>query len=147
MKSIKEIEQEYELKQKERKAKIKEEPNRFKRFWKYVWFYISFPFIWLFYNIRDWHTLVIFIIVMLVIGSEVWVPYLLAFITRGTGFSKWMMGVGSVCWIFWLGPFTPFLPLCIVITIGIKTGINKWKLKDHTPKMKNKISKRKSRKD
>lgn len=147
MKSIKEIEQEYELKQKERKAKIKEEPNRFKRFWKYIWFYISFPFIWLFYNIRDWHTLVIFIIVMLVIGSEVWVPYLLAFITRGTEFSKWMVGVGSACWIFWLGPFTPFLPLCIVITIGIKTGINKWKMKDHSPKMKNKIDKRKSRKD
>lgn len=143
MKSIKEIEQEYESKQKERKEKIKQEPKKVKRFFKLVWFYITFPFIWIFYNIRDWHTLVIFIIVVLLVGSEVRIPYLLGFITWGTAFSKIMLGVGSACWIFWLGPFTPFIPLCIVITIGIKTGINKWKMKDHTPKMKNKIHKRK----
>lgn len=144
MKSIKEIEQEYETKQKERKEKIRQEPNKAKRFFKLIWFYISFPFVWLFYNIRDRHTLVIFIIVMLVVGCEVWIPYLLGVIFYSNeAFRITMFSVGSACWLFWLGPFTPFMPLCIVITIGIKTGINKWKMKDHKPKMKNKLYKRK----
>ena len=127
MKSIKEIEQEYKATQEKHKAKVKEEPNKFKRFFKWIWFWISYPFIWIFYNIRDWHTAVIFLIVVLVVGSEVWVPYLLGVITWGTDFSKIMFSVGSACWLFWIGPFTPFLPLCIVITIGIKTLFNKIK--------------------
>ena len=139
MKTIKEIETEYKETQEKHKAKVKEEKRPFVRFFKWVWFWVSYPFIWIFYNIRDWHTAVIFVIVVLVVGSEVWVPYLLGFITRGTDFSKWMLGVGSACWVFRLGPFTPFMPLCIVITIGIKTGINKWK----NGEMKNKLSKRK----
>ena len=141
MKSIKEVEQEYKATQERHKKKVREEPNKFKRFFKWIWFWISYPFIWIFYNIRDWHTAVIFVIVVLVVGSEVWIPYLLGFITRGTDFSKWMLGVGSACWVFWLGPFTPFMPLCIVITIGIKTLFNKIK----NGEMKNKISKRKDR--
>lgn len=78
-------------------------------------------------NLKDWRTAVIFGIVFVVVSSEVWVPYLLAFITWGTTFSKTMMGVGSACWIFWLGPGTPFLPLCMGITVGVKALFNKIK--------------------
>lgn len=68
----------------------------------------------------DWRTAIVFIIVFIVVSSEVWVPYLLGVIFWGTPFSATMMAVGSACWIFWLGPGTPFLPLCLGITVAIK---------------------------
>lgn len=119
------LQEQYEEQQRIRKEKIKQEPNRFKRFWKWVWHLLTFSFIWMFYNIRDWKTAVIYIIVNIVVSIEVWLPYLLAFITQGTDFSKIMLSVGSACWLFWLGPGTPFIPLCIGITIGIKSFLNK----------------------
>lgn len=119
------LQERYEEQQRIRKEKIKQEPNRFKRFWKWVWHLLTFSFIWMFYNIRDWKTAVIFIIVNVVVSIEVWLPYLLAFITRGTDFSKVMLSAGSACWLFWLGPGTPFIPLCIGITIAIKNFLNK----------------------
>lgn len=117
----------YEEQEKQRKDKIRQEPNKFKRFWKWVWHLLTFPFIWLFYNIRDWRTMVIYLIVTAVVSIEVWLPYLLGVITWGTDFSKIMFSVGSACWIFWLGPGTPFIPLCISITIGVKALFNKIK--------------------
>lgn len=120
---VKELEKQYEEFSVNRKAKIKEEPNKFKRFWKWVWWLLSTPFVWLWYNIRDWRTLVIFVLTIVVVSCEVWVPYLIWFITG----SAWWLGIGSACWLFWLGPGTPFLPLCIGITIGIKALLNRHK--------------------
>lgn len=125
MKKVSEIQAEYEAKQKEEKAKIKAEPNRFRRFWKWVAYIALFPFKWLWVNIRDWRTALIFGITFLVLSSEVWVPYLIGLITLGTELSAWMFGAASACWLFWLGPGTPFLPLCIGITIGVKGIFNK----------------------
>lgn len=76
---------------------------------------------WLWQQLKDWRNLVIFVIVFIVLSCEVWVPYLVYFITG----SKWWLAIGSACWAFWLGPFTPFLPLCIVITLGIRKLIDK----------------------
>ena len=122
LKAEKQKQEEYELKQRLIKEQIKSEP---KHFWKLMWFYFKKPFVWLKDNIKDWKTAIIFIIVFLVVSCEVWVPYLLGFITWGTDFSKWCFGIASACWIFWLGPFTPFLPICIVLTILIKSLFNK----------------------
>lgn len=119
------LEKRYKEDQEKARAKIKEEPNRWVRFWKWVWYLISFPFKWLWLNIRDWRTALIFIIVVLVVSCEVWIPYLIGFITWGSTLSKVMLGVGSTCWLFWLGPGTPFLIICIGITIGIKELFNK----------------------
>jgi len=127
MSKIKDLNADFEAKKKIAKAKIKSEPNRLKRFFKWVLYLIVFPFKWLWYNIRDWRTALIFGIVCLVVSSEVWVPYLLAVITWGTNFSKIMLGVGSTCWIFWLGPGTPFMIICIGLTIGIKELFNRIK--------------------
>lgn len=127
MKKFNDLEQAYKKSQEDKKAKIRLEPNRFKRFWKWVWFLLSFPFIWIWVNIRDWRTAIIFIIVFLIVSSEVWLMYLLYFITG----NAWFLGIGSACWIFWLGPGTPFLPLCIGITIGIKAFFNKIKERRH----------------
>lgn len=124
---VKEIEAKYNADKQLRKDKIKLEPNKHKRFWKWVWYVISFPFIWIWVNLRDWRTLLIFGIVCAIVSSEVWVFYLMGFISWGTDFSKWCMGIASACWVWWLLPGTPFLPLCIAITIGIKALFNKWK--------------------
>ena len=122
LKAEKQKQEEYELKQKAIKEKIKSEP---KHFWKLVWFYVKKPFVWLKDNIKDWRTFLIFIIVFLVVSCEVWVPYLLGIITWGTDFSKWCFSIASLFWLFWLGPFTPFLPICICLTILIKSLFNK----------------------
>lgn len=125
MKKFSEIEAGYKAKQEEEKRLIRAEPSKWKRFWKWVWFLVSFPFKWLWVNIRDWRTALIFIIVFLVVSSEIWMPYLIGLITWGTDLSKWLFGVASACWIFWLGPGTPFTLLCIGITIGVKGIIDK----------------------
>lgn len=121
------IEEEYKLKQQEEKAKIKSEPNKWKRFWKWVLFWILFPWKWIFVNIRDWRTLVIFIIVFLLVSSEVWVPYLIGFICWNNETLRIsMFSVGSAGFLFWnVVPCTPFLTICIGLTIAIKGIFNK----------------------
>lgn len=57
---------------------------------------------------------------MLVVSSEVWVCYLIYWLTG----NAWFLGIGSACWLFWLGPGTPFTVLCVAITIGIKAILN-----------------------
>lgn len=103
------------------KAKIKEEPLKRKRFFKWIWYLIAFPWVWVFYNIRDWRTAIIFVITFIVLSSEVWVPYLLGLIFN----NSWLIGVGTACWLFWLGPGTPFMVICIMATIGVKSLFNK----------------------
>ena len=123
-----ELERNYKLKQDIWKTKIKSCPNKHKRFWKWVIYLVAFPFVWLFYNIRDWRTFVIFIIVFVVMSSEIWIPYLLGVIFwKNEPLRISMFSFGSACWLFWLGPFTPFFPICISITILVKTLFNKIK--------------------
>lgn len=101
LKAEKQKQEEYEQKQKLIKEQIKSEP---KHFWKLVWFYFKKPFVWLKDNIKDWKTFLIFGIVFLVVSCEVWIPYLLGFITWGTDFSKWCFSIGSACLLFWWLP-------------------------------------------
>lgn len=129
MKSFDELEKSYKIKQTEYKNNIKLENNKFIRLLKWLWFYITYPFIWIWVNVRDIKTLIIFIIVFVVVSSEVWIPYLLGFIFWGNESLRiTMFSVGSACLLFWnVVPCTPFLGICIVITIAIKTIINKLK--------------------
>ena len=76
---------------------------------------------WILEQLKDKTNILIFIIVFLVLSSEVWIPYLLAIITG----NKWWWGIGSACWAFWLAPFTPFLPLCLAITFGVRKIVDK----------------------
>lgn len=82
---------------------------------------------WLFAQLKDWRNFVIFAIVFLVVSCEVWVPYLLGVITN----DAYWFGIGSACWLFWLGPGTPFLPLCIGLTLGIRKIIDKIRSKNN----------------
>lgn len=126
--SVKERENKFKEAQKIEKAKIKAESNKFKRFWKWVWFWFLFPWKWCFVELRDWQTILIFFIVITLVGSEVWVPGLLGTIFWGTEFGNTMLGVMGTCLFFWnCVPCTPFLMICITITIGAKTLFNKFK--------------------
>lgn len=120
---VKDLDNLYKKQANERKAKIKAEPKKWKRFWKWVWYLTTFPFVWAWYNFRDWRTFVIFIIVVMVVGSEVWVPFLLGLILD----NAWLLGIAGACEVFWMLPATPFLPICIIITIGIKEIFRKIK--------------------
>lgn len=127
---LKKLEEQYKKKQLEWKTHIKLESNKFKRFWKWVWYLIAFPFVWLFYNIRDWRTAIVFVIVFLIVSSEVWIPYLIGVIFwANEPLRISMFSIGSACWLFWLGPGTPFLVICISLTIAIKGLFNKIKEK------------------
>lgn len=127
---LKKLEEQYKKKQLEWKTHIRLESNKFKRFWKWVWYLIAFPFVWLFYNIRDWRTAIIFIIVFLIVSSEVWIPYLIGVIFwANEPLRISMFSIGSACWLFWLGPGTPFMVICIGLTIAIKGLFNKIKEK------------------
>lgn len=127
---LKKLEEQYKKKQLEWKTHIRLESNKLKRFWKWVWYLIAFPFVWLFYNIRDWRTAIIFVIVFLIVSSEVWIPYLIGVIFWANEPLKIsMFSIGSACWLFWLGPGTPFMVICIGLTIAIKGLFNKIKEK------------------
>lgn len=73
-----------------------------------------------FAQLKDRTNIIIFISVFLVLSSEVWVPFLLGIITG----KAWWYGIAATCWGFWLAPFTPFLPLCIAITFGVRTLVD-----------------------
>lgn len=127
--TLKELEKKYNEKQSSWKLKIRLEPNRFKRFWKWVWYFIAFPFVWLFYNIRDWRSLICVIISFLLWSSSVWLFYLLAFITGWTTTTaKWFIGIGSAVWVWWISPVgSPFILLVTFTAIGMKMLFNKIK--------------------
>lgn len=125
--NFKDVEKKYKEQQRTRKEEINRESNKFIRLLKMLWMWVSFPFIWIFYNIRDWHTAIIFVICFAILSSEIWIPYLIGLLTIGTSFSKWCFGFASACWMFWLGPGTPFLVIVIGVTIGVKALLNKFR--------------------
>lgn len=86
--------------------------NKFINFCKWVW-----------NECKDWRTLLLFGIVVVLMYTPVWLGYILYFVFK----SKWAMGIASAYLVFWAGPFTPYFPLCIAITFGIKKIIEKIK--------------------
>lgn len=123
---------EYERKEKIKKDKIKLEPNKWKRFWKYVFYYTMKPLYWLKDNITDWRTAIIFVISMVLVSSSVWAFYLGALICGWTtDTAKWLISIGSVVWLWWLGGASPFLLICITITIFIKGIFDKIRFKKY----------------
>ena len=127
--NLKELEKKYNEQANNRKMKIRLDTNRFRRFFKWVWYYLSFPFVWLFYNIRDWRTAICVVISFLLWSSSVWLFYLLAFITGwNTTTAKWFLGIGSAVWIWWMSPLgSPFILLVTITAIGMKMLFNKIK--------------------
>ena len=88
---------------------------------RWLWSKIKSFCAWIWQQLRDWRNLIIFVITFIILSCEVWVSYIVYFCTGNT----WWLGIGSACWAFWLGPFTPFVPLCVAITLGIRKIIDK----------------------
>lgn len=78
--------------------------NALKKFWLGLW-----------KELKDWHTLVLFIVVVIVVGATVWVPILLGIITK----DGYWYGIAGTIEAIWLGP-VPFIPICVGITFGLK---------------------------
>lgn len=120
---VKELQKKFNETQALERARIREEPKKGKRFWKWVWYVFVFPWKWAFVNIRDWRTAVIFLIVVLLYSGSVWGFYLGALFCgwTSTDAGKWLVGVGSAVWVWWLSPAgSPFILLCVSTTIGVK---------------------------
>lgn len=132
------LEAQYNEQANRRKDKIRQEPNKFKRFWKWVWYYLTFPFVWVFYNIRDWRSAVCFAISVFLWSSSVWIWYALAIFTGvTTDTAKWFAGIGTSVWMWWISPLgSPFILLCTFTAIGMKMLWNK--IKEHKNKKKEK---------
>ena len=83
-------------------AKIK---DKFIRFCRWIW-----------QECKDTKTFLLLLLVIAVVYSPVWGGYLLYAIFGW----KWASVMASACLVFWAGPFTPFFPICIGITLSIK---------------------------
>ncbi len=76
---------------------------------------------WIKEECRDWRTFVILICVIIILYIPVWGGYLLYFIFKW----NWGLAMANFVVAFWLGPFTPFFPLAIAITLVIKKIMKK----------------------
>lgn len=117
----KELDKKFNNDKKEKLKNIKLEPNKFKRILKYIWFAISYVWVWCWKELRDWRTFIILLLTMVVVGCEVWVPFILGLIFQNQA----LLAFAGTMELFWLLPFTPFIPICITITLFIKMLINK----------------------
>ncbi len=85
-------------------------------------------FIWLYYQVKDWKNLVILGIVAAIVFSA-GVAGVAAVLFLGDGKIHIISATLAVL-AFWMGPFTPFWPLCIAITFLIRRCFDKnWKFK------------------
>ena len=76
---------------------------------------------WLKDNLKDRTTRWTFVVVYLVMTSEVWLCYILGVIFN----NAWLLGIATASLAFWCAPATPLLPLCLAISIGIIAIIRK----------------------
>lgn len=67
-------------------------------------------------QLDNWQTAVLFVVVVVVMYLPVWGGYLLYFLFH----FHWALYMATAVMAFWAGPFTPFFPLCIAITLAIK---------------------------
>lgn len=73
-------------------------------------------FHWLWQECKDRNTFILLLIVVVVMYSPVWGGYLL----HGVFGWAWCSAVATAYLLFWAGPFTPFFPVCIAVTLSIK---------------------------
>lgn len=71
---------------------------------------------WLKKVCKDYRTLVIFLCVIIVMYIPVWGGFLLYYIFK----KKIFLSIATIVIAFWIGPFTPFFPIAIALTLFIK---------------------------
>lgn len=73
-------------------------------------------FYWVWRECKDWRTVALLGVVIALMYAPVWGGYLL-YVLFGW---SWAGILASTVLLFWAGPMTPFFPLCVAITLGIK---------------------------
>lgn len=90
-----------------------------------LWEKVKSFFRWILDECRDWRTVVLLIAVVAAVYSPVWVGYLLKLIFGW----QWAAVMATAVLVFWAGPFTPFFPVCVALTLAIKKWWEKRKKK------------------
>lgn len=90
-----------------------------------LWEKVKAFFRWILDECRDWRTVVLLIAVVAAVYSPVWVGYLLKLILGW----QWAAVMATAVLVFWAGPFTPFFPVCVALTLAIKKWWEKRKKK------------------
>ena len=86
---------------------------------------ISF-FKWIKEECKDYRTFLIFFFVMFIVHTPIWGGIVLYRIFK----LKWGLAMATTISLFWIGPFTPFFPICIGLTFAIKRLMQKGSKKD-----------------
>ena len=73
-------------------------------------------FLWIWGECRDWRTVLLLLAVAAFVYSPVWVGYLLHLLFDW----HWALVMATAVLVFWVGPFTPFIPICVALTLAIK---------------------------
>ena len=107
------------------KGVIKGNPSKRKRFWLTLKLLVEWPWRWLWMACHDWRMVAIFVLWMAVVGCEVWMPFILGLLSPDPSFKAWMLSIAGTCEAFWLLPLTPFMPICIALTVGTKAVIDR----------------------
>lgn len=90
---------------------------------------------WIMNEVKDWHNLIILIIVAAAVFTVSVLGVILAlFIADQKIHIAYSV---TLVFLFWAGPFTPFWPLCIAITLFIRRFIEKIWLPKHNQKKMN----------
>ena len=71
---------------------------------------------WIKEQCKDRKTFFIFICVVIIVYFPTWGGILMYKIFRW----KWCLAMATTSLFFWAGPFTPFFPICIAITLAVK---------------------------
>lgn len=85
---------------------------------------------WIWQECKDIKTLFLLLLVMAVVYLPVWGGFLLYALFKW----EWASVVASACLVFWAGPFTPFFPICIGITLSIKRWLERRQGRNHHTK-------------
>lgn len=109
--------------------------------WLYMVMVLPWVLVWRWLR-RDWKLFLYFGIWAAIVSCEVWVPYLLGFIAWGTEKSKYWFSIGSAMWAWWALPGTPFIAICLALTIATEAVVKavKKRLKARREAKKNKQS-------
>ena len=76
---------------------------------------------WFKVNITNRRTAITFAVVWVTLATPTWLGYSLGVLLH----NPWFIGVATAYTAFWCGPFTPYLPLCLAITLGVLKAFDK----------------------
>lgn len=115
--TVKEISDSLEEYKRKEKEKIKAEKSRWRRFWKWVRYFIVITWEWLFMTLKDWRSWLIFLGCVTVTSCTVWVGFILFWIFGW----EWALAMATGSLFFWnCVPCTPFIAINLFLTILIK---------------------------